>query len=262
MYRFLVPLLLGFALAGASAFTAAYSRRWGQKGGQRATSLLRNVLGIPLYFYGLVLAWKAAAPLLFVSGAVSQGLGWILVAAGAVPVIIGHVQLGWRTHMPSVGDSLIDSGLYAHVRNPIYAGGLLVFFGLALLHPSAPWLLACVLSCVFFTVMGRLEEIDLLQRMPEYREYMARVPRFIPLAFASRLGWLCPLLGLVMAAGVLYVWGFSLWTAILAALMLACPITLLWGLMTLRRYPQLRAGKDADFLCCRKSDEKGERHDR
>jgi protein-S-isoprenylcysteine O-methyltransferase Ste14 len=258
----LIPLLTGFVLAGASAFTAAYSRRWGERGGRLATSLLRNVLGIPLYFYGLVLAWQAAAPLLFASGAVNLGLGWILIVAGAVPVIIGHLHLGWRTHMPSIGDSLMSHGLYAYVRHPIYAGSLLVFGGLALLQPDAPWLLACALSGVFFTVMGRLEEIDLLQRMPEYREYMARVPRFIPHVFASRWGWLCPLLGLAMGAGVLYLWGLSLWTAILAALMLACPITILWGLMTLRRYPQLQPGKDADFSCCRKSDEKGEGHDR
>src|SRR3989338_1460244 len=178
MYHFLIPLLIGFALAGASAFTAAYSRRWGERGGRFATSLLRNMLGIPLYFYGLVLAWKTAAPLLFAPGAADQGLGWALIAAGAVPVIIGHLQLGWRTHMPAVGDSLMSTGLYAHVRHPIYSGRLLVFVGLALLQPSAPWLLACALSCVFFTVMGRLEEIDLLQRMPEYRDYMGRVPRF------------------------------------------------------------------------------------
>lgn len=262
MYRFLLPLLIGFALAGASAFTAAYSRRWGERGGRLATSLLRNVLGIPLYFYGLVLAWKAVAPLLFAAGAVGQGLGWILIAAGAVPVIVGHMQLGWRTHMPAVGDSLMSTGLYAYVRHPIYAGGLLVFVGLALLQPSAPWLLACALSCVFFIVMGRLEEIDLLQRMPEYREYMEQVPGFIPNIIASRWGWLCPLLGLAMAAGVLYLWGFSLWTAILAALMLACPITILWGLVTFGRYSQVQAGKHPDVSCCRKSDEKGERHDR
>jgi len=238
MYYFLSPLLTGFVLAGASAFTAAYSRRWGERGGRFATSLLRNVLGIPFYFYGLVLAWRAGSPLLFNPGAVGQGLGWLLIAAGAVPVIIGHLQLGMRTHMPSVGDSLMDDGLYAYVRHPIYAGGLLVFVGLALLQPSAPWLLACVLSCVFFKVMGRLEEIDLLQRMPEYSEYMLRVPGLIPL-FAhnimSRWLWLYPALGLILATLVFYLWGLTLWTAILAALMLVCPSIILWGLITLRR---------------------------
>lgn len=238
MYHFLLPLLTGFVLAGASAFTAAYSRRWGERGGRLAASLLRNVLGIPLYFYGLVLAWRAGSPLLFNSGAVEQGLGWLLIAAGAVPVIIGHLQLGMRTHMPSVGDPLMDDGLYAYVRHPIYAGGLLVFVGLALLQPSAPWLLACMLSSMFFTVMGKLEEIDLLQRMPEYCEYMLQVPGFIPL-FAhnvmSRWLWLCPGLGLILATLVFYMWGLALWTAILAALMLVCPSIILWELITLRR---------------------------
>ena len=262
MYLFLLPLLTGFVLAGASAFTAAYSRRWGERGGRLITSLLRNVLGIPLYFYGLVLAWNTAAPLLFTSGPVSQGQGWILIAAGTLLVIIGHVQMGWRTHMPSIGDALMRRGLYAHVRHPIYAGGLLVFVGLALLQPTVAWLLACVLSCVFFITMGRLEEIDLLQRMPEYREYMERVPRLVPRIISNRGGWLCPLLGLVMAAAVFYLWGLSLWTAIFAALILACPITILWGLMTFGKYPQLQTGKKPDVPCCHKSNEEGEHHDR
>lgn len=238
MYYFLLPLLTGFILAGASAFTAAYSRRWGECGGRLATSLLRNILGIPLYFYGLILAWRTGSPLLFNPGAVGQGLGWLLITAGAVPVIIGHLQLGMRTHMPAVGDSLMDKGLYAYVRHPIYAGGLLVFAGLALLQPSTPWLLACLLSCVFFKVMGRLEEIDLLQRMPEYSEYMLRVPGFMPLLahnVMKRWLWICPTLGLILATAVFYLWGFSLRTAIVAALLLVCPSIVLWGLITLRR---------------------------
>lgn len=237
MYYFLLPLLTGFILAGASAFTTTYSRRWGERGGRVATSLLRNVLGIPLYFYGLVLAWQAGLPLMFNLGAVGQGLGWLLIVAGSVPVIIGHLQLGMRTHMPAVSDPLMDNGLYAYVRHPIYAGGLLIFVGLALLQPSATWLLACALSCIFFTVMGKLEEIDLLQRMPEYREYMLRVPGLLP-AFEhnvlSRWVWICPALGLILATLVFYLWGFTLWTSIVAALMLVCPSIILWGLITLR----------------------------
>ena len=38
MYYFLLPLLTGFVLAGASAFTTNYSRRWGERGGRVATS--------------------------------------------------------------------------------------------------------------------------------------------------------------------------------------------------------------------------------
>jgi hypothetical protein len=113
---------------------------------------------------------------------------------------------------------------------------------------------------VFFAVMAKLEEIDLLQRMPEYREYIERVPRFIPLGM-RRWAWLCPGLGLAMAATVFYLWGVSWWTAILAALMLACPLTILWGLITLRRYLALQPAKGMDVSCCHNRDEKGEHHD-
>jgi hypothetical protein len=55
MYMFLIPLLLGFGLNSASAFTAAYSRCWGERGGRLASLLLRNVFGIPVWVIGLAL---------------------------------------------------------------------------------------------------------------------------------------------------------------------------------------------------------------
>jgi len=248
MYRFLAPLLAGFALAGASAFTAALSRRLGERGGQMATSVLRNLLGIPLYFLGLVLAWQAPAPLLFDTGTLAQALAWGLIIAGSLPVVVGHLQLGWRTHMPSLRDTLFTSGLYARVRHPIYAGGLLIFVGLALLHPSTAFALASALSCVFFVVQARLEEIDLLERRPEYRDYMKTVPAFLPrlpvapsgakqASARARWWWFCPLLAITAAAAVLALRGLTWWTALLAALLLVCPVLIVWGFLHLHRQP-------------------------
>jgi len=180
MYLFLFPLLLGFALAGASAFTAAYSRWWGERRGKWATSILRNFLGIPLWMVGLMLAWIETAPMLFAAGGVAEALGWLLAITGFVPVAWGHLALGWRTHFPSIKDTLVRDGLYGQVRHPIYAGGLLIFVGLALLKPTSTVLFACALGFVWLIVQARLEEIDLLQRLPGYREYMKEVPRFFP----------------------------------------------------------------------------------
>lgn len=179
MNHFLLPLLLGFFFALTSVFTSVWSRWLGERGGRIATNLLRNLLGIPLYMVGLVLAWRTNASPLFNLDAVTA-IGWVLIAVGTVPVIIGHWQLGLRTHLPSNKDALMERGFYAHVRHPIYSGGLLIFAGLALLRPTLPWLLACVLAICFFIIQSRLEEIDLLQRISTYREYMNRVPRFLP----------------------------------------------------------------------------------
>src|SRR3989304_2719198 len=60
-YAFLFPLVLGFLLGGASAFTAAFSRRWGERRGQMATMILRNALGIPLWIFGYFPGGAAAA---------------------------------------------------------------------------------------------------------------------------------------------------------------------------------------------------------
>jgi protein-S-isoprenylcysteine O-methyltransferase Ste14 len=186
MFLFLIPLILGFVLATASAFTAAYSRWWGEAGGRIATSILRNLLGTPLWLLGFYLAWVQPAAPFFSPSRMTVALGWFLIIAGSVPVLWGHVQLGWRTHMPSVRDTLVRTGLHAHVRHPIYSGGLLIFIGLALLKPTLTVALASGLAGVFFVVQAILEEIDLLQRLPEYRDYIKQVPRFFPRLWARK----------------------------------------------------------------------------
>ena len=180
MYLFLIPLLAGFAFAGASAFTAAYSRRFGEHGGQIVTAVLRNALGIPLWLIGYTWAWLIPSPWVFTPNTILTTLGWLLIIVGSVPLAVGHIYVGMRSHLPSIRDTLVRHGLYAHVRHPIYAGGLLILPGLALIQPSLTVLVASVTAFAWLFVQARLEEIDLIQRLPEYRDYMHEVPRFIP----------------------------------------------------------------------------------
>lgn len=180
MTKVLYFLIIGFIFAGLSAFTALYSRWWGEKGGQMATSILRNLIGIPLAFIGFILAWLEPSPFLFIPNIAIKFIAGFLTILGSIPVIIGHLEIGLPTHMPSVKDKLVRHGLYAYVRHPIYTGMLLVVIGLALLHPTSIFLLACIICFIWFSIQARLEEIDLIQRMPDYREYMKQVPRFIP----------------------------------------------------------------------------------
>lgn len=249
MYLFLLPLLLGFVLAGASAFTGFYSRRWGAIVGERLTSLLRNFLSIPLYMIGLVIAWRTDTQYAWEPAEMVRGLGWVLILGGSIPVLVGHWQLGWRTHLPKTKDTLMEEGWYAHARHPIYAGAVLVFLGLAAIHPTHAWLIACVLSIIFFITQARLEEIDLQQRMPSYVAYTNRVPAFFPMG-VQRWGWLYPIPGVLLAIGVFSLWGLSFWTAILATVMVACPILFLSGLVSIKRYGDKTAGKAGAQACC------------
>ena len=106
--------------------------------------------------------------------------GATLVIIGCVPIIWGHLSLGLRSHMPSIRDTLVRSGLYAHVRHPIYAGLVLSLIGLSLVNPAVSFVWACALALIWALVQARFEEMDLISRMPGYRQYMDEVPGFIP----------------------------------------------------------------------------------
>jgi protein-S-isoprenylcysteine O-methyltransferase Ste14 len=180
MGGFLIPLLLGFTLTSVSAFTTAYTRRWGERSGRLVTLILRMVLGMPLWVVGLGLTVRTPSPSLLASTRVTEVLGWLVIAAGCTIILLALVSLRWQAAAPSTHDTLVQHGLYAHVRHPLYTGMLLEFSGLALLVPTQAVMLACILGIGWVFVQARLEEFDLLQRLPAYREYMDRVPRFLP----------------------------------------------------------------------------------
>jgi protein-S-isoprenylcysteine O-methyltransferase Ste14 len=187
MYLFLLPLLIGFALNVASAFTTAFSRRWGERKGQLVTLILRMALGMPLWVVGLGIAERTPSPMFFEPNRISGSLAWLLTLAGCVIITIALVTLRAPAAIPSTRDTLVRRGIYAHIRHPIYTGMLLIFTGLAILTPTYIVGLACLLGVGWDILQARLEELDLLQRMPAYREYMSQVPRFLPRFWQKRL---------------------------------------------------------------------------
>jgi len=77
---------------------------------------------------------------------------------------------------------LITSGPYAFTRNPLYLGNGFMWAGFVALS-GLLWMLPIALT--FFVLQGsalvQWEEALLLERYPEeYRQYAARVPRWIP----------------------------------------------------------------------------------
>jgi protein-S-isoprenylcysteine O-methyltransferase Ste14 len=144
------------------------------------TVLLRDVLGIPIWGIGYVLAVRTPTPILFVSTIVTKAAGWLMITAGGAIVLVALATIQLRAAKPSVRDTLVQSGIYAHVRHPIHTGAFLEFMGLFLIAPTLTVALACALGVIWVLVQTRLEEIDLLRRLPNYRDYMNAVPRFLP----------------------------------------------------------------------------------
>ena len=78
----LVLLILGFGLDAASVFTTAFSRRFGKTGGELASFVLRDVLGIPLWVVGLGFAVRSQSTPVFHVSSATSAVGWLLLGAG------------------------------------------------------------------------------------------------------------------------------------------------------------------------------------
>jgi protein-S-isoprenylcysteine O-methyltransferase Ste14 len=76
---------------------------------------------------------------------------------------------------------VVSTGPYAFVRHPMYSGVMLFFFGVPLLLGSWWGLAIAPAFIVLFAVRARIEERALLDGLPGYADYAARVRyRLIP----------------------------------------------------------------------------------
>jgi protein-S-isoprenylcysteine O-methyltransferase Ste14 len=95
--------------------------------------------------------------------------------------VVGLLLRGWATGHLAKDQHLATSGPYAFIRNPLYAGTLIVAAGIVLASRDA-WL-AIIFAAVFLFVYLpaiELEEQHLRGKFPAYSEYAQHVPRLIP----------------------------------------------------------------------------------
>ncbi|MGD0342993.1 MAG: isoprenylcysteine carboxylmethyltransferase family protein [Bacteroidales bacterium] len=186
MYWFVMPLILGFTSNVASTFTTLYSEKWGRTRGKLLSIILRNITGIPVWAIGFVIAIHESAELLLKISLLAQIMGWLLILAGAVIIVIALVCIRIKAAAPSIGDTLVKKGIYSIIRHPIHSGTFLEFFGLLILWPSLYTGIAFVLGIIWIFIQTKFEEKDLIKRIPEYRDYLKQVPRFFPSLFWKR----------------------------------------------------------------------------
>jgi protein-S-isoprenylcysteine O-methyltransferase Ste14 len=76
---------------------------------------------------------------------------------------------------------VVSSGPYAFVRHPMYSGIMLFFLGVPLLLGSWWGVAIAPVFAVLFAVRARIEERALIEGLPEYADYAARVRyRLVP----------------------------------------------------------------------------------
>jgi protein-S-isoprenylcysteine O-methyltransferase Ste14 len=115
---------------------------------------------------------------------------WLAFAAGGTALAIA----GWTvlrafrdlgrnlTPLPRPRDdaALVESGIYAKVRHPIYAGLILAGLGWSTLTRSLPAVAVAVVLAVYLDAKSRREEAWLTERYAAYAAYIGRTRRFLP----------------------------------------------------------------------------------
>ncbi len=143
---------------------------------RRALFKYRSYTPIPFLLVMVVFAAPSTASLLF---------GFAVAFTGELIRFWGVSYAGSETRTTgNVGGTfLITAGPYAHVRNPLYVGNILMYTGVGVmsnaLMPYLP-LFAIVYFVFQYATIVSLEEEYLARTFPDWKEYASKVHRFVP----------------------------------------------------------------------------------
>jgi protein-S-isoprenylcysteine O-methyltransferase Ste14 len=122
-------------------------------------------------------------------GVATNALGAALVVVGGLLAFMGSRALGssFSPHpRPVPGGRLVQTGIYAGVRHPIYGGLMLGAFGWGLFVASPIALALAVALAALFVLKSMREEAWLAERYPGYDQYRRRTNRFFPPFFRAK----------------------------------------------------------------------------
>lgn len=132
----------------------------------------------------MITGWNVPTDNLFVLG-LSFGLGGVVIGGGLILLIECLVRFageGRGSPMPWLPtESLVTTGPYRVVRNPMYLGIVITIVGQAIVFLNWPLLVwAAGVWMAFHFLVVRGEEPGLRQNYPEYDNYASEVTRWIP----------------------------------------------------------------------------------
>ncbi|OBI98642.1 isoprenylcysteine carboxyl methyltransferase [Mycobacterium alsense] len=143
----------------------------------------------------VALAVAVSAPILQEIGAVQpvrvlnevwvQTIGIVVATVGIAATVYAQLEMGdsWRIGVDtSETTTLVHTGVFGRIRNPIYTAMFTFGIGIALVTPNVVALAGLVLLVATIELqVRRVEEPHLLRTHGEaYREYAASVGRFVP----------------------------------------------------------------------------------
>ena len=111
---------------------------------------------------------------------------WLFLAVSLALVVPGLLLRGYASGYVKKNRELTVTGPYAHTRNPLYLGSMMIAFGFAFAARSI-WIavVMVVLFAVIYVPVIRSEEEYLRSVFPDFDAYAATVPRLLPRVTAA-----------------------------------------------------------------------------
>ena len=136
------------------------------------------------------IAQRIRVPLGFVVAAAFLWLAspsWVSMAESLLLVLPGLWLRAYASGYVRKNAELTTTGPYAHTRNPLYLGSMLIAFGFA--GASGSWIIAIALAILFAVIYIptiQSEEAYLRAHFAGFEEYARVVPRLLPRITAAR----------------------------------------------------------------------------
>ena len=126
----------------------------------------------------------------------NQLIAWFLLILCCVPVFWGTLLLRGRgkptPERPSDSTllafekttTLVESGIYAYIRHPLYCSLLILTWGIFFKHPTVTGVCLGLASSLFLFLTALADEAECIAFFgPQYQTYMRRTRRFVPFLF-------------------------------------------------------------------------------
>jgi protein-S-isoprenylcysteine O-methyltransferase Ste14 len=133
-----------------------------------------------------VLQWVGVvSPVGVLHAPLIQALGIVIAVLGIFATVYAQLDMGdsWRIGVdPNETTTLVRTGVFSWVRNPIYTAMMAFGFGIALVTPNLVAIAGFVLLVVTIQLQVRVVEEPYLLTVhgDAYRAYLATVGRFVP----------------------------------------------------------------------------------
>lgn len=190
-----LTLFAVFAVLGFGWRSWVQRRRTGSTGFKGVTGAPGSVEWFAGVGFIVAIAVAVAAPVLQWAGMVApvpildrgwiQVLGTVIAVAGIAATVYAQLDMGdsWRIGVdPAETTTLVHTGVFAVVRNPIFTAMIAFGFGIALMTPNVVALAGFALLVATIELQVRAVEEPYLGSVhgDAYRGYLALVGRFVP----------------------------------------------------------------------------------